>query len=233
MITMYQFPTAYGMDFSVSPYCAKLELYFRLTDREYGTAKGNVLKSPNKLVPYVRWEDGTLEAESDEIIGKLEKLGPTLDEGLSADAKARGEEIEALAQDAIYFSCLYHRFADDETWRYQRETVRALVPWVLSPILTRVIRRGQVKKCEQAGFENISDYQKGLAAVRALSDALSVHDFILGDKPRTADCAVWGNLANCASTATPSPVRNAIRKDDKLTTYIHRLSQMSGLKVPF
>lgn len=233
MITMYQFPRAYGQDFSVSPYCAKLELYFRLTDRKYETANGNVLKSPNKLVPYVRWEDGTLEAESDQIIGKLEKLGPTLDAGLSAEAKARGEELAALAQDAIYFSCLYHRFADDDTWRYQRETVHALVPWVLSPILSRVIRRGQVRKCEDAGFKDPSDYQKGLAAVQALSSALSGHDFILDDKPRAADCTVWGNLANCASTATPSPVRNAIRKDDGLSTYIRRLSQMSGLKVPF
>jgi glutathione S-transferase len=233
MITMFQFPTAYGQDFSVSPYCAKLELYFRLTNRKYETKNGNVLKSPNKLVPYVRWEDGALEAESDAIIDKLESLGPTLDEGLSQEAKARGEQLTAIAQDAIYYSCLFHRFADDDTWRYQRETVRELVPWVLSPVLTRVIRRDQVRKCEDAGFQDPSDYQKGLAAVQALSDALAGHDFILDDKPRTADCAVWGNLANCASTATPSPVRNAIREDAGLTTYIRRLSEMSGLKVPF
>jgi len=53
MITLYEFPAAYGMAVSVSPYCAKVEAYLRLTGHAYEKAKGNVLKSPTKTVPYI------------------------------------------------------------------------------------------------------------------------------------------------------------------------------------
>lgn len=231
-LILYQFPPAYGMDVSVSPYCAKLELYFRLTDRTYATEKGNVFKSPNRAVPYVRWEDGTIQADSDEIIARLEKLGPSLDEGISDADRQRGEQVQAMAESTIYFSCLYHRFADDETWVHQRATVRALVPALLAPILTRVIRRGQISKCKENGFSSAADYEKGIRAVRELSERLGSSDYFLGKEVRTYDCALWGNLANCAATVTPSPVRDAIRADERLVKYIKRLCERTNLHVP-
>lgn len=231
-IVLYQFPPGYGMDVSVSPYCAKLELYFRLTDREYSTETGNVFKSPSKAVPYVRWEDGTIEAESDQIIARLEEMGPSLDEGISESDREKGKQGQAIAESAIYFSCLHHRFADDETWPHQRETVRALVPALLSPILTRVIRRGQISKCRDHGFGSETGYEKGISAVRELSQNLNESDYFLGSDVRTYDCAIWGNLANCAATVTPNPVRDAIRSDARLVKYIKRLSERTNLHIP-
>jgi glutathione S-transferase len=110
MITLYQYPPAYDVPVSVSPYCTKVELYFRLTDRAYETAIGSNLKSPNKAVPYVGWPDGEISAESDAIIERLEKDGPSLDEGLTAADAARGEELVELAQGVLYYGCLHSRF---------------------------------------------------------------------------------------------------------------------------
>ncbi|MBV7330718.1 glutathione S-transferase family protein [Chloroflexi bacterium TSY] len=231
-IVLYQFPATYGMDVSVSPYCAKLELYLRLTDRDYSTEKGNVFKSPNKAVPYVQWEDGTIQAESDEIIARFEKMGPSLDEGIIESERQLGEQLQTMAESKIYFSCLHHRFADSETWVHQRETVRALVPTLLSPILTHVIRRGQITKCQENGFNSEADYAKGINAVQELSEKLGDSDYFLGSEARTYDCAIWGNLANCAATVTSNPVRDAIRSDERLVKYIKRLSERARLHIP-
>ncbi len=232
MITLYELPPAYGMAVSVSPYCAKVEAYLRLAGHSYEKAKGNVLKSPTKTVPYVRWEDGDLMADSDQIIAHLESVGPALNEGMTEAEAAHGAEMQEVAQKAIYYACLHHRFVDEATWPLQKETVRALVPWILSPILTRVIRNAQAKKCAQAGFARNTDYAVGLAAVDALSQGLGDKPFFTGDQPRTFDCGVWGPLANAASTPTPNPVRDTIHADDKLHAFVLRMSERTGLDLP-
>ena len=232
MITLFQYPSSYGADISVSPYCAKFELYLRLTARDYKTEKANPLKSPNKAVPYVRWEDGTIEAESDQLIGRLEAQGPSLDEGLTDADKARAAELQKLAEGVLYYACVYHRFADPDTWPIQRKTVLQLVPWLLSPILTRVIRRSQIKKCAAHGFVTDADYSKAVDAAQQLSDALGDNDYMLGNAPRTVDCAVWANLASCASTSTKGAARDAIRADDRLMAYIRRLASRADLALP-
>jgi hypothetical protein len=58
MITLYQFPPAFDLPVSVSPFCDKLELYFCLTDRRYDTGAGNPMMSPIKMVPYVKLANG-------------------------------------------------------------------------------------------------------------------------------------------------------------------------------
>jgi glutathione S-transferase len=118
MITLHQFAPAFDLPVSVSPYCAKLELYFRLTGRAYETNdKGNPQKSPNKAVPYLTFDDGPAVAESRVITERLEAEGPSLDEGISEGDKKLGAEMEALVEDAHYFGCLYARFVEPAGWR--------------------------------------------------------------------------------------------------------------------
>ncbi len=232
MITLYQFPEAFGLPVSVSPYCAKVELYFRLTGRAYRTAKGNVFKSPNKKVPYVGWPDGTMQAESADIIARLEAEGPALDEGLDPAALERGRELERAAEAVLYYSCLYSRFADDDGWVHQRPSVKALVPGLLSPILCPVIRRSQVKLCAENGFDSDGAYSKAIAVTGRIGEALGDQDFMLGDRPRTPDCGVWANLMQVAWTVVPSPARAAVRDHAELMDYIRRVAARADMTLP-
>lgn len=231
MITLYQFPPAYGLPVSVSPYCAKVELYLRLTDRTYGVAHGDVRKSPNKKVPYVRWPDGALEAESGAIIARLEADGPRLDDGLSEADRATGAALEARAEREIYFATLYARFTESAGWAHQQAAVRQLLPGFLAPLLLPIIRRSQVKLCRHNGFATAADYAKGTDAVSAISAALGDKPFLLGDAPRTADCAVWGQVLQCAWSANPSPPREAIRGDARLMAWLRRLAERAEIAI--
>src|SRR5690554_1625083 len=72
-LILHQFPPAFGLPISESPPCAKVEAYLRLTKTPYIVGSGDTRRSPNKMVPYIRWPDGTLQGESGDIIARLEQ----------------------------------------------------------------------------------------------------------------------------------------------------------------
>ncbi len=232
MITLYQFAPSFGLPVSVSPFCAKLELYLRLTGRDYVTAAGDVREAPNGTVPYVRWPDDTIQGESDDIIARLEAEGPALDAGLAESERARGRELQALAEDIVYYACLYARFVEPAGWAHQKAAVRALLPVLLAPVLMPVIRRSQRKRCRDHGFVDVSGYARAEQAVAQLDAALSDQDYLLGDTPRVTDCAVWANLLATAFTSSDNAGRAAVRARPRLMAYLPRLAARGDLSLP-
>lgn len=233
MITLYQLPCAFGLPVSVSPYCTKLELYLRLTKREHGIAPANLRQSPNRKVPYVEWPDGRRLADSGEIIRELEGSGGGLDSGLDGATMARGEEYQALAQGPLYFSCLYSRFVEDAGWKFQKEAVREILPPLLAPLIAKMIRRSQKKRCRENGFDRRESYANAIQAIKRLSSALGDRSFFLrDDAPNVADCAVWANLLHIAFTRAESPARMAVRNDRRLREYIDRVAEVAAYKLP-
>jgi glutathione S-transferase len=232
VITIYQFPTAFDLPVSVSPYCAKLEAYLRATGRDYRLATGDVRKSPNKAVPYVAWGDGRITADSEAIIAELENNDSALDRGLSAADVELAAELRKHAEGAVYYACLYSRFVEDAGWKHQRATVREIVPALIAPILVPIIRRSQVKKCAENGFSSRDDYGQAVKAVHAIRDALGDKPFLLGEELRTVDCAVWGQLLHAAYTKSENPIRHAVRMEPTLMDYLARVANKVGFELP-
>ena len=232
MITLHQFPPGFDMPVSVSPFCTKLEMYFRLTGRKYKTGKGDVLKSPTRTVPFVRWPEGDLQADSGDIIARLEAKGPSLDAGLSDAEKAAGRALEAEAEKLLYFAVLYARFATPEGWVHQKPGLKKLFPALLSPILTPLIRRSQIKRCRENGFADDSGYPEAVELVHRLSAQLGDKPFMFGDEPRTADCGLWGTLVHAAHTRAANPVRELVRGDANLMAYLDRMAARAKMEFP-
>ena len=232
MITLYQLPTAFGLPVSVSPYCSKLEAYFRLAGHEYQVEDADLRKSPNKKVPYIAWPDGRIVADSGEIIRQLESKNPRLGIGLSENERAQGAELEALAQGPVYFACLYARFVEENGWRFQKETVKAILPVLLAPILVPLIRRSQRKLCEENDFNSRDDYPKAIAAIEKISETLGDNLFMLGDEPGVVDCSVWANIMHVAYTLADNPARHAVRGDESLMAYVRRVADRVDFSLP-
>ena len=232
MITLYQLPTAFDLPVSVSPYCAKVELYLRLTERTYETKQGNLFQSPNRKVPYVRWEDDTISAESGEIIARLESTGRALDAGLEAELAAVGRQMEALCEDVVYWACLYSRFVRPSGWEHQKVSVRSLVPALLSPILVPLIRRSQVKLCAKHGWTSDNAFATAVEAIGKISEQIGDSGFLLGNTPHVADCMVWASLMHTSQTLADNPARAAVRGDARLISYIDRLADRAKLTLP-
>lgn len=232
MITLHELPSGFGLPVSVSPYCAKVEVYCRLTGRPYDKTSGDIRKSPNRLVPYVKWPDGSVTAESDAIIARLEAQGDALDAGLSPEDKVRGDGAAMLAQTVLYYACLYARFADPAGWAHQKLLFKKMLPALLRPIVVPMIRKSQIKKCAEHGFASAASYAAGIEAASTLSNEIGDKPFLLGDEPRIADCAVWANVMQTAYTLSPNPPRDAVRNDPILMGYIQRMADRANLEMP-
>jgi glutathione S-transferase len=231
MITLYQYPPAFDLPVSVSPFCAKLEAYLRLTGRAYTTAKASPPRSPNGLVPYVA-RDGVVIADSADIIATLEAEGPALDDDLVPAEIALSAELLGISEQGLYFALLYSRFTDDAGWAHQVGAVRAVLPWFLG-FMTGWIRRSQrLKAAEHGCVDDASTYRKGGTDLERVSQVLGDQPFLLGEQPHVVDCSVWANLLHACHTRSPNPLTDAVRADRRLMAYVQRMNEELELEVP-
>jgi hypothetical protein len=49
---------------------------------------------------------------------------------------------------------------------------------------------------------------------------------------RTADCAVWANLAHVAATKSDNPGRRAVRDNERLMAYVRRVADRVDWTLP-
>jgi glutathione S-transferase len=232
-IKLHQFPPASGLPVSASPYCVRVEVYLRLTDREFEVVEASdPRKSPTKEVPWVTFADGSVMGDSGKIIEHLEAEGPSLDEWLSDEQRTQSRELIERVDAPIYFSSLYYNFVDDEGWARQKKYIGARLPWALRLFLPAIIRKTQVVKCAKHGFTDRSDYGKAVTAIGELSEALGDKPFLMGDEPAVADCCLWPQLLGCMNTDQSTPARDAARGDDRLQDYMERVAERVGLKIP-
>lgn len=232
MITLYQLPRAEGLPVSASPFCAKIELYLRLTERPYETAPGNPFQSPTRTMPFVEHADGTRQGDSGAILERLEAEGPALDEGLSADEVARGRALQIEAEGPVYFACLYTVFVSQEGWTRTKPGVAAGLPLLLRPFVPGLIRRSQVKRCAANGFPDESGFDDTVRALDVLSEALGDQPYFFGDGPRTFDCAIWGQLVLVAHTPIETPARRRLLGDASLLAFVQRAAEAGGFALP-
>lgn len=231
MITLHQFPTALGLPVSASPFCASLEIYFRLTGREYQTNVGAPLASPTKSLPFVNWPDGEKQGDSGVIIARCEAEGPALDEGLADGSNARIGPLLEQVTGLAYYCNLYARFSD-MGWTNQKKVLRGMMPSVAVFMFGGFIRKSQIKKCAAKGITQPADVARGVPVVEAVIAQLGEKDFMLDDTPRVADCVLWGQLIACAATPEPNPLRGAIRGSKPLVDWLERMAARVDWSIP-
>jgi glutathione S-transferase len=115
---------------------------------------------------------------------------------------------------------------------HQKQAVKALVPWLLAPMIVPIIRSSQVKRCTKAGFQGAANYAKTVAATERVAGVLGDKPYLLGDAPRSYDCAVWANLLQVAHTRSANAGREAVRARPELLAYIERLAERANLSLP-
>ncbi len=234
-LVLYQFPAAMGLPLSESPPCAKVEVYLELTNTPYEEALGDTRKSPTKQVPFVRWPDGELQAESGDIIARLEE-DIRLDAGLDPSRLARGKELAELAEGIIYDACLYDRFVTPEGSKLQRvlttDLLARFMPRFIAPLAAIYIDRTQVRRAKRGPMGNPEDgYATALDTIDRIVELLGDDPYLCGAHPSTVDCSIWPLIVHAGATPNRTVLRDAPATHPTLVEWVLRFGDRIGFPI--
>jgi len=222
MITLHQPARAFGLP-CPSAFCVKLEAYLRMAGIPYALANGEPSDAPKGKIPWITHGDLVM-GDSSLIIDYLkQEFGDVLDARLSPVEWAAGHAIQKMLEESLYFVSSYSKWADDAAFDiYSAELFKSLSDEDKETIPEMV--RGKVKdkfKAQGIGRHTTDEvYEIGLKDVRSFSGLLGSTEYLFGDKPTSFDAVALGVIGNIKDGPFPSPVRDAIREDERLSAYI-------------
>ena len=224
-ITLHQPPLrSWGMP-NLSPFCAKLETYLRMSGVPYQLAGMKPGQMPKGKIPYVQI-DGRFMGDSQLIIEELERrLGDRgLDHGISPRDAALGRLARRTLEEATYFVGVYLRWQLDDGYAAIRGEFKKMLPG----IVVSYIRRGVIKKAWAQGTGRHTPDEvaaMGKADFDAVAELLGDKPFLLGDQPRTADSAVYAFVEAILGFPVDSPLKAAVAAHPNLVAYRQRIRE--------
>ena len=233
MITVHSLPGAGGVS-SVSPFCAKVEIYLRMVGLPFKTVLGDGRKAPKGKLPYVD-DEGARVCDSTLIVEHFErKLGSkSLDHGITATDRARAHALKRMLEESLYFTLLWSRWIDEAGWGTTREILRGILPGPLKlfvPGLIRNIVKKQVHAQGTGRHARDEIYAFAVEDVRALATLIGDGRFALGEEPRSIDATVYAFVSQLFRAPFRNPMTEHARSEPALTRYLEAMDQRFDLK---
>ena len=228
MITLYQFPPAFGLP-NASPFCLKLELYLRMAGLPYRNCYTLELhRAPKGKLPWID-DDGTVLADSGLIVDYLKaKFGDPLDGKLTPLQRAHALAITRLVEEHLYWAVLHDRWISAAGWAMTRPGVFGAMPWPLRVIVPLVARRGIRAELRGQGIGRHTPEQihaLGIADIDALATLLGDQDYFLGAQATSIDAIAAAFLANILMVALETPIKAAAAGHANLVAYCLRMAR--------
>jgi glutathione S-transferase len=198
---------------NMSPFCAKLETYLRMTETPHKVAPASMMKAPKGKIPYVDL-DGELMGDSQLIIERLERTAKApLDADLSARDRATGRAVRRMLEEGTYFTGVYLRWVTDEGFGHVRKEMGTFLPAairMLLPMLRRKVRKSVAS--QGTGRHSREDIcAMAIADFQACSDLLGDRTYLLGDKPHVVDATLYAFVEGNLRFPADTPVKQAIQ----------------------
>jgi len=226
MITLYQFPKHFDLP-NLSPFCAKIECYLRMAKIDYTIEPvTDTRKAPKGKCPYIS-DGGKLIADSEIILDYLEtQYGIDLDAALNAEQKAHSRAIQAMLDERLYWSAVYSRWIDEQTWPQLSKLFFGNMPFPLNKIIPTIAKKQISKQMYGHGMGRHSKneiYAIGKADITAIADILGNKPFIHGNQATRIDACVFSYLSNFIIPPFSSPLSDEVQKHANLIDYNQRI----------
>lgn len=185
-------PRAWGLP-NPSPFCVKLETAIRMLGVPYTARTGNPVQAPRGKLPYARL-DGEWLADSQVILDALAARGHGLDGWLRDGDRARAHLLRRTLEEATYFLTLHQRWLVPAHYA----VVHPVFFGGLGPVGHAVgwyVRRRIAAATHAQGVARYTDAERDAMAVAdfdAIAAQLGDAPFLFGDRPCTADAALYG-----------------------------------------
>lgn len=177
-ILLLQFPKPKNRH-SYSPFCLKLESYFKAANIPYENKFTVSLKgSQKKKLPMILDHDELIEDSGLVIEYLKDKHGMDLDRDLSAEQKAVAKAFQWLCEKSLMDIILYFRWVDQSNWHKFREIVFHGAPWFIKMSVANIMSKSIKRTLLKHGLGRFTDSEK----LKILDDNLSAISNYLGEK---------------------------------------------------
>ncbi|QYJ06618.1 glutathione S-transferase family protein [Qipengyuania flava] len=224
-IKAYHLPGRWGL-VTVSPFCLKLDAFFRMTGIEHQSiTAATPFAGPKKKAPWIEYQGRTL-GDSALIIDFLKgEFGVDPDARLSAAQKGAAVAIQRMIEENLYWAMVYDRWRRDENWPILKGSVLGDIPAPVRAILAPYARRAVTKQLEGHGMGLHSPEEiEAISAkdIGALAGLLGDQDWFFGEQPTMTDATVYSLLANIAYVPFSSPMKPMIAGHANLAAWLDR-----------
>jgi glutathione S-transferase len=185
-------------------------------------------QAPKGKIPYVTI-DGNLLGDSQLIIAELERRLASegkqpLDAGLGRREEAIGHLVRRTLEEGYYFVGLYARWKLDEGYAIIRDEFKKFVPGFVVPL----VRRDMAKKLDRQGTGRHTRDEAiamGVADIDTVAEVLADQPFLLGDRPRTADCTLFAFLESTLGFPLGGTLQERAGAHANLVAYRRRIRE--------
>ena len=205
MIKLFQFPPMYGIP-NASPFCMKLESYFRAQGLEYENHYTlDPRQSPTHKLPFIEY-NGKRYADSGFIIAMLEKESQTpMQAALSDKDKADTLAYLRLCENNLYWLLIYSRWIDSDYSKHWQQMLiqSSKMPVFIFKIICKVMVKNVTKQLDGHGVGRMAKEEVyGLAQqdLQALSVFLGNKRYFFHDSPTLLDHVVYSLVTSIAKT---------------------------------
>lgn len=227
MITLYQPPAVWGVP-SMSPFGVKLETWLRWSGIEFQVRPGSPQKAPRGKLPYIRDEDGAILGDTHLIIQHLSARTGGLDGWLTPTQHAQAHALRRMAEEATYWGIVHLRWARDSGFVHVREALGTILPlprWV-QPMAMPLIRKTALDQLQRQGTGRHTDEVIDAmiqADLDAIATALGAGPYLFGERPCTADAAVFAMVNGVLGFPADSAPRRFAAAQPALAGYHDRI----------
>lgn len=225
MLNLHQFPPAWGIN--PSPFCLKLEIFFRLARVEYRAVETLPFLAPKGKLPFIT-DDGARIADSAAIIDHMKAAhGIDLDAGLSDAQRALAHLLRRTIEESLYFVLLYARWIDEAGWAVARPAFFGAMPPGVRHTVPHLIRRGIAKALRAQGYGRHASadiYALGIADLDAIAGAITEGGFAVSDRPTAVDATLYAFLSSILDPPIDNPLKRHAASLAPLAAYRERMA---------
>jgi len=229
MLTLVSYPGLYGLTDN-NPYGLKIFAFLKLCNLAFRHEHTLDAKdAPRGQLPYIK-DDGEVIGDSDAIIAHLiRRYALPIDDGLTEGQRDTSLLIGRLLDD-LYWVMSYSRWKDPRFWPLFKDVIIRTHP-NLSGDALEAAREYNFKRYYYQGigrYEPDAVYARGVADLGVLENLLPAQGFLFGAKPRSADAAIYGFIANILFYEIDTPLKNFLLSRPKLVAHCRSVHALVG-----
>ena len=230
MITLYGHVPAWGIP-DLSPYVTSSDLYLRMVGQPYRLVLGDLAKAPKGKLPYLE-DGGTVVADTSFILDYLKATyGDPLDGRLDKRDAAARLMLWRLMNESFYWYLIQGRYRRDHDFALydplwaqffghlpEAERTAAIVS-TRERILTQFYQSGRGR----FSWEEVETM--GRREIDAVAAWLGDKDYLFGESPTSADCAVYAFFQGLIYVPFENGIKDHALAQAGVKAYMVRISE--------